>query len=113
MNHTEICARAEPGTGLWDDTVIVPTTLLAAVGAGAVLVATRKGRVPPGTHAHVAMLVAWMPNAAFCLAMFARFGEWGAGFYLAIVALVAYATEAIIRVRRALRNEDVAQAGVS
>ncbi|MHC4249659.1 MAG: hypothetical protein ACYS9X_11080 [Planctomycetota bacterium] len=88
-----------------EETVIIPSTIVLAVGAAIVLVATRKGRVPPDIHAHVAMLVAWMPNAAFCLFGCADLGNWGAGFYVTIVAFVAYAVEAVVRVRRALRGE--------
>ena len=87
------------------DAIICPSVLVLAVGAAIVLAATRKGRVPPGVHAHVAMLVAWMPNAAFCLFEFGQYGDWGAGFHLAIAAFVAYAVEAALRVRAALRSE--------
>jgi hypothetical protein len=86
------------------DAIICPSVLVLAVGAAIVLAATRKGRVPPATHAHVAMLVAWMPNAAFCLFGFGDLGNWGAGFYLAIAAFAAYAVEAALRVRAALRS---------
>lgn len=61
--------------------------------------------MPPRVRAHVAMLVAWIPNAAFCLTDFGKYGDWGAGFYLAIVAFVVYAVEAVPRVRAARRRE--------
>ncbi|MHC5058590.1 MAG: hypothetical protein ACYTKD_28365 [Planctomycetota bacterium] len=92
------------------DPVIIPSVLVSAVGAVAVLAATRKGRVLPGTHAHVAMLVAWMPNAAFWLLTTLVdkspfLPSRSVGYYLAIVTFVAYAVEATLRVRRALRTE--------
>ncbi|MHC4249660.1 MAG: hypothetical protein ACYS9X_11085 [Planctomycetota bacterium] len=92
-----------PGAGILR-AVITPSVLVLAAGGAVVLAATRKGRVPPATHAHVALLVAWMPNAMFCLLFFGRDGRWGAGFYLAIVTLVAYAIEATLRVRYAPRS---------
>ncbi|MHC5058589.1 MAG: hypothetical protein ACYTKD_28360 [Planctomycetota bacterium] len=91
--------------------IISPSVLVLAVGAAIILAATRKGRVPPGIHAHVAMLVAWMPNAAYCLFELGRDMRWGAGFYLAIVTFIAYAGEAGVRVRRALRSEGDPQEG--
>ncbi|MHC4250816.1 MAG: hypothetical protein ACYS9X_16950, partial [Planctomycetota bacterium] len=87
-----------------------PSAFLLAIGVAVVLVATRKGRVPPGTHAHVAMLVAWMPNAAFCILLFSQAYRLGAGFYLAILAFVAYAVEAGARVRATLRSDGEAGA---
>ncbi|MHC5058587.1 MAG: hypothetical protein ACYTKD_28350 [Planctomycetota bacterium] len=98
------------GGGSSEGAVILPSVLILAVGAAIVLAATRKGRVPPATHAHVAMLVAWMPNAAFCLLFFGQAGPWGTGFYVAIAAFVAYSVEATLRVRRALRSEGEAGA---
>jgi hypothetical protein len=82
-----------------------PSAFLLAIGVAVVLVATRKGRIPPGTHAHVAMLVAWMPNAAFCILLFSQAYRLGAGYYLAVVAFVAYAVEATLRARSALRGD--------
>jgi hypothetical protein len=100
----------EGGGSSVEGAAIIPSTIILAVGAAVVLAATRKGRVPRQVHAHVAMLVAWMPNAAFCLSFFGSEGGWGAGFYLAIVTLVAYAVEATLRVRAALRSEGEAGA---
>ena len=87
-----------------EETVVIPSTILLAAGAAIVLVVTREGRVPPGIHAHVAMLVAWMPNAAFCLSSFGQLGAWGAGFYATVIAFPAYAVEATLRVRAAHRG---------
>ncbi|MHC4249959.1 MAG: hypothetical protein ACYS9X_12600 [Planctomycetota bacterium] len=86
--------------------VMLPSFLILAVGSGVVLAATRKSRVPPSTHAHVAMLVAWMTHAAFCVGILFEDGppHWGSGYYLAVVTLVAYAVEATLRVRAALRD---------
>jgi hypothetical protein len=81
--------------------VTFPSVLIATVGAGAILTATRKARVPPATHAHVAMLVAWMVNGAWSLGLYAPGSGVGTGYYLAAVTLVAYAVEAVLRVRAA------------
>ncbi len=91
----------EGGGSSIEGAAIIPSILILAVGAAVVLAATRKGRVPPHIHSHVAMLIAWMPNAAFCLLFFGWDGGWGVGFYLAIVAFVAYVVEATLRVRQA------------
>ncbi len=80
-------------------TALYPSTFILAVGAGVVLAATRRSRVPSSTHAHVAMLVAWMPNTAFLLAVLGMKSGWGPGGYLAVVTLVAYTVEATLRVR--------------
>ncbi|MHC4249661.1 MAG: hypothetical protein ACYS9X_11090 [Planctomycetota bacterium] len=96
--------------GNTEDAVLPPSALILAVGAAVVLAATRKGHVPPATHAHIAMLVAWMPNAAFCLTAFGDLGVWGSGFYLACVTLIAYAVEAGVRVRRALGRKGEGEA---
>ncbi|MHC5057825.1 MAG: hypothetical protein ACYTKD_24410 [Planctomycetota bacterium] len=88
------------------EAVTFPTTLMLAVGAGIILAATRKSLVPPAAHVHVAMLVAWMPNAAMSLALFTAGGpSRDPGYYLAAVTFVAYAVEATLRVRRALRSD--------
>ena len=79
--------------------------LLLTVGSGAVLVATRKSRVPPATHAHVAMLVAWMPNTVLLIALIRSPLVRYSGYYLAVIVLVAYIVEAVLRVRGALRSD--------
>ncbi|MHC4249957.1 MAG: hypothetical protein ACYS9X_12590 [Planctomycetota bacterium] len=92
--------------------VVFPSTLILAVGSGIVLAATRRSRVPPATHAHVAMLVAWMASVAFILMLLpAEPDGCGPGYYLAIVTFVGYAVEATLRVRRALRSDQAPGAG--
>ncbi|MHC4249958.1 MAG: hypothetical protein ACYS9X_12595 [Planctomycetota bacterium] len=93
------------GDSAIDDAVIIPSVFILAAGSGVVLAATRKGRVPPTTHSHVAMLIAWMPNAAFGLLFFGSEGGWSVGFYLAILVFAGYAVEATLRVRAALRSD--------
>jgi len=85
--------------------VIGQSVLVLAVGAVIVLAATRKGRVPARIHAHIAMLVAWMPNAVLCLAEFWESRSKGLGYHLAVVTLIAYALEVALRVREARRSE--------
>jgi hypothetical protein len=86
--------------------VVFPSALVLAVGSGVVLAATRRSRVPPSTHAHVAMLVAWMASIAFIVMLFpAEPDGCGPGYYLAAVTLVAYAVEATLRVRAARHGQ--------
>jgi len=84
--------------------VIGPTVFVSSLGAVIVVVATRNGRVPARIHAHIAMLVAWMPNAAFWVALLWKERGKGTGYYLAVFTLVAYSTEIVLRVREAQRS---------
>ena len=79
---------------------------IAAVGAIAVLASTMNSRVPRGVHAHVALLVAYVPSVGyFCMIVFGWLGPAGIGCWLAMIAIVAYIVEATLRVRAALRSE--------
>jgi len=90
-----------------ENSVILPSLLISAIGAIAVLAATMRSRVPPAIHAHVAMLVAWMLNGALLVALLHR--ALGLAFYLISFAIVGFAYESVLRVRGALRSDREAE----
>jgi len=91
---------------------LIGSALIWAIGAIAILASTMNGRVPRTVHAHVAILVAYVPSVGlFCVFGFGwMWQEIGLGCWLGSAAVMAYAVEAVIRVRRALRNEGAAEA---
>ena len=74
-----------------------PLALALAAGVAIVLAVTRRGRIPSHVHAHVAMLLSWGPNTVLWLIASAPTDDWDVGALLAIVACVAYAAEAAVR----------------
>jgi hypothetical protein len=93
--------------------VVGPTVLLAALGAIAILAATRKGGLPAHFHAHIALLTAWIVNMGFAVIVtFAESRRLGSGWWVGAVSVLAVTVEAVVRVRRGLRSEGEAGAGV-
>ena len=90
------------GSGI-ENSVILPSLLISAMGAVIVLAATRRSRVPPAIHAHVAMLVAWILNSVLLAALLHK--ALGPACYLISFAIVGFSYEAILRVRGALRSD--------
>jgi hypothetical protein len=85
---------------------LIGSALIWAIGAVAILASTMNSRLPRTEHAHVALLVAYVPSIGFfCILGFERLTNIGPGCWLAAIAILAYTVEAIIRVRRALRSE--------
>jgi len=91
---------------------LIGSALIWSIGAIAILASTTKSRIPRTVHAHVALLVAYVPSVGFfCVRVFGwMWQETGLGCWLASAAVMAYAVEAVVRVRRALRSERVAEA---
>ncbi len=101
------CASVSPLLG----PVFGPTGVLTAFGAIAILAATRKGRLPPHVHAHIALLTAWIINMGFTVIVtFTESQQVGPGWWMGTVSVLAVTVEAVIRVRRALRSEGEAGA---
>ncbi|MHC4249662.1 MAG: hypothetical protein ACYS9X_11095 [Planctomycetota bacterium] len=91
--------------------VFGPTAVLTAFGAIAILASTRKGRLRPHLHAHVALLAAWIMSMGFAVIVtFAESHRLGPGWWAGAVSVVAVTVEAVVRVRRALRSEGEAEA---
>jgi hypothetical protein len=80
-----------------DAPISQPLVLALAFGIALVLVATRRKRVPTHVHAHVAMLLSWVPNTVLWLTATSGDSGWDVGAHLAIVACVAYGSEAAVR----------------
>ncbi|MHC5058731.1 MAG: hypothetical protein ACYTKD_29080 [Planctomycetota bacterium] len=92
--------------------VIGPTFLIVSVGAAVVLASTRKGRLPPHVHAHLALLTAWVVDLGFSVvATLESPAAIGPGCLAAAASLLAVAVEAVVRVRRALLSEGDPQKG--
>jgi hypothetical protein len=74
-----------------DEWVIIPITGFLIFVWIALLVVNIRRQVPSTASVHLALLSAYIPNAAFCLWGFR--GGWQVGAYLALFAVIVYSIE--------------------